>query len=259
MTQFISSDHLIPEEQLANWIAQIALGLDYLHNQANIIHRDIKLQNILVMKNGLLKLADFGISRKLFPEELAKTSLGTPCNLAPEIVQHSTYDYKADIWSFGCLLSELCCSQKPFYGVSVKDIVDRILYKESEELPEGYPNWLRSLISKMLEKKPSKRPDAKKILATKEIQRAVAKLKEQYPVEYKDLLEVEIPKTTKYLEREEQHFGMPLRIAESLKTAKRSERPKLDSIRAASRPRIDDRFYERSLQFFVQQSRQQHH
>jgi|JI9StandDraft_1071089.scaffolds.fasta_scaffold776174_1 serine/threonine protein kinase len=120
MTQFVRPNHLIPEDQLACWIAQIALGLDYLHNQANIIHRDIKLQNILVMKNGLLKLADFGISRKLFPEEFAKTSLGTPYNLAPEIVEHSKYDYKADIWSFGCMLSELCCSEKPFYGKSVK-------------------------------------------------------------------------------------------------------------------------------------------
>lgn len=71
---------------MACWIAQIALGLDYLHNVVHIIHRDIKLQNILVMKNGLLKLADFGISRKLCPGEYAQTSLGTPSSLAPEVM-----------------------------------------------------------------------------------------------------------------------------------------------------------------------------
>jgi NIMA (never in mitosis gene a)-related kinase len=116
MTQFIKPNHTITEEQITNWIAQIALGLDYLHNQARIIHRDIKLQNILVMQNGLLKLADFGISRKLDKEEYAKTSLGTPCYLSPEMIEHSKYDYKADIWTLGCSLSELCSGRKPFKG-----------------------------------------------------------------------------------------------------------------------------------------------
>lgn len=244
MTQFVRPGQTVSEEQLASWIAQIALGLDYLHTQANIIHRDIKLQNLLVMKNGLLKLADFGISRQLHPEEkFAKTTTGTPYNLAPEMVRNNKYDYKADIWGFGCLLSEICCARKPFSGGSLKEIIDRILEENSEKVPECYPEWIRSLIERMLQKEPAKRPDAKKILAMKEIQRAVSRLKEQFPSEYKDVLGVEIPKTTKYLEREEQNFGIPIRIAESLKTAKRSERTRLDPMRATSRPRVDDRFY----------------
>lgn len=56
------------------------------------------------MQNGLLKLADFGIAKRLEAEEFAKTSLGTPCYLSPEMILRSEYNYKTDIWGLGCSL-----------------------------------------------------------------------------------------------------------------------------------------------------------
>ena len=74
----------VPETKVLSWLCQLCLGLFYLHNDNNIIHRDIKSRNILVKENGLLKFADFGVAKKLEKgEDFARTSVGTPCYLSP--------------------------------------------------------------------------------------------------------------------------------------------------------------------------------
>lgn len=72
--------------QVVNLIIQLALGLKHLRNN-NIIHRDIKPSNILISEKGLLKIADFGISKQLEGNAQAKTCLGTPFYAAPEIIE----------------------------------------------------------------------------------------------------------------------------------------------------------------------------
>lgn len=98
---------------------QIAQALKYLY-QNSIVHRDLKLQNILLSEksfNATIKLADFGLARQYeSKEDLFETTCGTPIYMAPEIQKGETYDEKADLWSVGVILFELIAGFPPFNG-----------------------------------------------------------------------------------------------------------------------------------------------
>jgi len=95
------------------------LAIKYLHEQ-KILHRDIKLNNILIDDNNILKLSDFGISKKLEQDNFTQTAVGTPYYLSPEIITNTPYDHKSDIWMFGCTLYELAMGSRPFEGESLQ-------------------------------------------------------------------------------------------------------------------------------------------
>ena len=85
-----------------------------MHNK-NILHRDIKTQNIFIAKNNILKLGDFGISKELETmNQKAMTSCGTPYFMPPEVCAGKPYDSKADVWAIGVILYELITFKKPF-------------------------------------------------------------------------------------------------------------------------------------------------
>jgi serine/threonine protein kinase len=74
-----------------------------------IVHRDLKPQNVFVDSDMNLKIGDFGISRILdHTAQHCQTSAGTPSYMAPEIVDSQEYNFKADIWSLGCIIWEIC-------------------------------------------------------------------------------------------------------------------------------------------------------
>ena len=87
----------LPESLIAKYIYQVLDGLDYLHSQG-VIHRDIKAANILVTKDGSVKIADFGVAVSKFTGEDANDGLGTPYWMAPEVIEMSGVTTKADIW-----------------------------------------------------------------------------------------------------------------------------------------------------------------
>ena len=93
--------------------------MKHIHDR-KILHRDIKGQNVFLMKNGIVKVGDLGIARVLaHTKEFAKTMVGTPYYLSPEIVANKPYGFKSDIWSLGVLLYELCALKPPFDGTSL--------------------------------------------------------------------------------------------------------------------------------------------
>ena len=96
--------HQLPEELIMDWFVQIAAGLAHAHSM-RVLHRDLKPENVFVSLDAICKIGDFGISRVLEDTaELAKTSVGTPVYLSPEIVQGSPYSFKTDVWSLGVML-----------------------------------------------------------------------------------------------------------------------------------------------------------
>lgn len=86
--------NLLPEDQILNWFVQLCLALKHVHDR-KILHRDIKSQNVFLTKKGVVKLGDFGIARVLNSTvELARTCIGTPYYLSPEICENRPYNNK---------------------------------------------------------------------------------------------------------------------------------------------------------------------
>ena len=150
------------EEKVRFYGAQIALALEYLHSKG-IIYRDLKPENILMDEQGYLKLADFGMAKKLQPDEKAMSFCGTPEYLAPEIITMEGHDKSADWWSFGILLFEMLCGLPPFY----MENLDK-MYETIKTCPVKFPKRIslsedaKDIIKKLLDKNPQKRLGSQK-------------------------------------------------------------------------------------------------
>lgn len=114
----IIAETFFTEEKCRTIMKQMFSALEYLHSQ-NIIHRDLKPENILCSKDNKenIKITDFGLSRIINPETLAKTMCGTPLYVAPEILSGTPYNgTKVDVWSCGVILYVLACGFPPFHA-----------------------------------------------------------------------------------------------------------------------------------------------
>ena len=129
-----------------------------MHNK-NILHRDIKTQNIFITKKGILKLGDFGISRELETMNAkAQTSCGTPYFMPPEVCLGKPYDSKADVWAVGVILYELVTLQKPFESDTINGVLHKIVKCAYDSLPEDTDPNLKMLVVALLNKDYNKRP-----------------------------------------------------------------------------------------------------
>uniref|UniRef100_A0A8D2CVN5 Serine/threonine-protein kinase Nek11 n=1 Tax=Sciurus vulgaris TaxID=55149 RepID=A0A8D2CVN5_SCIVU len=161
--EYKESGKIFSENQIIEWFIQLLLGVDYMHER-RILHRDLKSKNIF-LKNNLLKIGDFGVSRLLMGScDLATTLTGTPHYMSPEALQHQGYDTKSDIWSVACILYEMCCMDHAFTGSNFLAIVLKIVEGNTPSLPERYPRELNTIMESMLNKSPSLRPSAIEIL-----------------------------------------------------------------------------------------------
>ncbi|EGU11250.1 STE/STE20/FRAY protein kinase [Rhodotorula toruloides ATCC 204091] len=172
-----------PEDVIACVLAQALNGLLYLH-QNGWIHRDIKAANLLVDDDGTVLLADFGVSSSLFPDTTSgtrgeaiirdamaprKSFVGTPCWMAPEVVERKAYDSKADIWSFGITALELASGRAPNSLYPPAKALSKTIMDDPPELDrEGgkykYSKEMGKMIESCLQKDPAKRPTAEKLL-----------------------------------------------------------------------------------------------
>ena len=143
-------------ETILEWICEIFISIFTLH-QKKLIHRDMKCENILLTKDNIAKLSDLGISRLLIGNELAKTSVGTPYYISPEILREEEYSFNSDIWSLGVVLYELITLRKPFFKEKVQDLYDSIKSGEYKSLNENVDIRLKYLVSVMLRKSKTRR------------------------------------------------------------------------------------------------------
>ena len=157
----------IPESQILIWIQQLCSALSYVHSQ-NILHRDLKSRNIFLDSENNAKLGDFGIAKVLeHTGDFAKTIVGSPFYLSPEICNGVPYDEKTDIWSLGCIFYEMCTLTPAFSGNNMGNVVMKILLQKQQPIPSMYSKDLSKLINSMLMKEPSERPNLSQILSLK--------------------------------------------------------------------------------------------
>lgn len=152
------------EDQIIDWFVQMCLAIKHVHDR-KILHRDLKSQNIFLTRTGRIKLGDFGIAKVLSNTvDNAKTMVGTPYYLSPEIVESRPYNFKSDIWSLGVLLYELCSLKPPFDASSLHFLALKIVRGVYPPLSKQLSQPLRNLVSKMLKTDPQARPNIHEIL-----------------------------------------------------------------------------------------------
>ena len=139
---------------------QIAEGLEVAHER-DVVHRDLKPDNVRVTPEGLVKLLDFGLATQASAETTTGSQLtqagmvmGTPGYMSPEQARGMPTDKRTDIWAFGCVLFEMLSGYKAFGGETVSDCIAAILDREPDYtlLPARTPNRLRELVRKCLVK-----------------------------------------------------------------------------------------------------------
>mmetsp|Transcript_37050 Transcript_37050/g.105925 ORF Transcript_37050/g.105925 Transcript_37050/m.105925 type:complete len:446 (-) Transcript_37050:167-1504(-) len=157
---------LLEEATVLRWFAQTSLALKHVHDR-HIVHRDLKTQNIFLAGpgQGNVKVGDFGIARVLeHTQDCAKTAIGTPYYLSPEICQERPYNHKSDVWSLGCVLHELATLQHAFDADSMRGLVMKILRGEPPQVPASFSSELGALARELLTKDPCSRPSVDEVL-----------------------------------------------------------------------------------------------
>ncbi|CAK8989877.1 unnamed protein product [Durusdinium trenchii] len=165
-----------PEDQILRWFAQAILALKYIHEK-HVLHRDLKPSNFFLSKSGNLKMGDFGIAKVLACTiAVAKTQIGTPYYLSPELCQEKPYTFSSDIWAMGCILYELCALRVPFDAPNIPGLVQKIVKAPVPPVPATYSAFLRELVSQMLNRNPDRRPNPEEILQKPQLQGIVRQM-----------------------------------------------------------------------------------
>jgi NIMA (never in mitosis gene a)-related kinase len=151
------------ENDIWRFLIQLLEGLRVLHSHG-VVHRDLKSANILLSAPDLIKIADLGISTVLHSKQLARTQIGTPLYLAPEIWKNKRYDQKCDMWSLGILLYEMMTFSFPFTGKTQRELSRRIC-SGYFRMPQGYSEDLCGILRRLLQINPAFRPSVNDLLS----------------------------------------------------------------------------------------------
>lgn len=162
----------LPAEIAAIIALQAARALEHAHYRG-VVHRDFKPSNLMLTKQGEVKLMDFGIARDEAYDDLTRpgTAIGTPAYMSPEQIMGERVDFRSDIFSFGIVLYQMLTGQKPFTEDDTHSVMQRIVNEPFVRPRRLYPDipWrLSRIIQRCLQKDPSRRYNS-----TEELRRAL--------------------------------------------------------------------------------------
>ena len=156
------------ESVIWRYLLQLMSALKTMHS-LGVVHRDLKSANILLAAPDMLKVGDLGVATVLRTNELAKTQIGTPLYIAPEVWQKKPYNEKCDVWALGVLLYEMMTLEYPFYARKARDLANRVC-QGSYTVPWGqYSKQLHSVLHKLLTTDPDLRPSIRELMETRVI------------------------------------------------------------------------------------------
>ncbi|XP_077498646.1 serine/threonine-protein kinase PLK1-like [Amblyomma americanum] len=147
----------LTEPEVRHLLRQLLLACEYLV-QEQVIHRDLKLGNLLLTKGSQLKVADFGLATRVhYPGQLKRSICGTTNYMAPEMLTQKGYSYEADIWAIGCIMYKLLVGRAPFKSTTREKTFARIKRNEFE-IPTNVSSAASALIRWILQPEPAMRP-----------------------------------------------------------------------------------------------------
>lgn len=141
---------LINNKRKTAWIRQLLSGILYLHNN-KIMHRDIKLQNILLTYDDKIKIIDFGFARYFDMNNLMNTICGSPLYMSPEIFSNNSYDYKSDYWSIGVVCYNILVGKMPYNAKNLIDLTSKIKNIIDIKIPKNIVNLYDSNLIDLVE------------------------------------------------------------------------------------------------------------
>ena len=166
LAEVLNDEKILPIERAIEIAKQICEALGAAHRE-DVVHRDLKPQNVLLDRNDCVYVSDFGLAKSLEADELAATAmtsvgqmLGTPRYMSPEQVEcSSSVDGRADIYSFGLMLYEMVTGQLPFQGNSLQLMLSRVqsMPRNPSLVNSKLPAYLVGIIMRCLEKDPARR------------------------------------------------------------------------------------------------------
>jgi serine/threonine-protein kinase len=160
LQQIVEEEGVLPPERIIPIYDQVCEALDLAHSH-NIIHRDVKPANIMILQSGLVKMTDFGIAKMLSTGMTqAGQILGTPNYMSPEQVRGRQIDGRSDLFSLGVILYELVTGEKPFGGQNITTVIYKIINENPippRELDSSIHPGLSYVIQKSLAKSPDER------------------------------------------------------------------------------------------------------
>ena len=179
LMQLLQERGKLPESE-AKWLFRdVVEGVVYMHKQ-EILHRDLKLDNILLAEKSA-KICDFGISVRVEKGVFIREKSGTPAFLAPEVVAGCGYEgFGSDIWSLGVCLYAMIVGMVPFRGYSVKE-VEKMILKGRYVVPDEVSSEGKDLIAGMLQGNPHSRMSAEAALHHPWLQLSVPRPVPSYP------------------------------------------------------------------------------
>ena len=156
LISFIKKRGKISENIAKLIFKQMIKGLKYIH-KSNIVHRDIKLDNLLIDLTNTIKICDFGVSKILKKGDVMYEHCGTPAYIAPEIIEDKGYEgFSCDIWSAGITLYYMLSGSQPFKGKDIEEI-QSLIFKGNYDKIKDVSEEVNDLISKMLKVNPKER------------------------------------------------------------------------------------------------------